>query len=151
MILDSDPQRRKLMARVRRTGTAPELVLRRALFADGLRYRLSARHLEGSPDLIFVRARVAVFVDGCFWHGCPEHGSWPKRNAPFWRSKILRNRERDARVDASLHAHGWHVIRVWEHEVSRNVQSVVDRVRCAIEKPARDARRAAKASARVLL
>ncbi len=82
-------------------------------------YRVHARPLPGVrrvADVVFLRARVAVFVDGCFWHGCPEHGTWPISNSEFWRSKILRNRERDRETEAMLIKVGWIAVRVWEHE-----------------------------------
>ena len=117
------------MAAVRRRGTAPELVLRRALHACGLRFRLdTSPGLPGSPDIRFPGARVAVFVDGCFWHGCPIHGSRPKSNATFWAAKITRNRQRDAEVDAALEGLGWSVVRVWEHDVKRDAVSVAQEI-----------------------
>ena len=107
------------MARVRQKGTDAELSLRKELHARGLRYRLQVPLLTKPrrvADIVFPRIRVAVFVDGCFWHGCPEHASWPKSNAQFWRDKIEANRARDADTDRRLSASGWRVIRVWAHE-----------------------------------
>lgn len=116
------------MARVRRTETAPELALRRALWRRGLRYRLHPA-LPGTPDLAFMSARVAVFVDGCFWHGCPEHYTAPKANADFWSAKIEANRSRDARVDAQLIELGWRSVRLWEHVVMADVEGAVHLIR----------------------
>src|SRR4051812_23348591 len=90
--------------------TKPELAVRRAVFALGLRYRVSHRPLGGSSrsaDLVFSAARVAVFVDGCFWHGCPDHGSRPKQHADYWTPKLQRNRDRDAETNELLSAAGW--------------------------------------------
>jgi DNA mismatch endonuclease (patch repair protein) len=99
--------------------------MRKALHSCGLRFRMDTPvGLPGSPDIRFARARVAVFVDGCFWHGCPQHGSHPKTNAAFWSAKIARNRQRDLAVDAALQRLGWSVVRVWEHEVNQDVVSV---------------------------
>jgi DNA mismatch endonuclease (patch repair protein) len=84
-----------------------------------MRYRIHRRPVQGvrrEADIVFGAARVAVFVDGCFWHGCPEHATWPKSNAEFWRDKIEGNRRRDANTDARLAEAGWLVLRVWEHE-----------------------------------
>lgn len=107
------------MQSTRRRDTASELALRSLLHRRGLRYRVDYPVIPGSrrrADLVFSRARVAVFIDGCFWHGCPEHASWPKANAEWWREKILTNRRRDEDTDKTLADAGWHVIRVWEHE-----------------------------------
>jgi DNA mismatch endonuclease (patch repair protein) len=104
----------------RRTDTKPEMALRRALHRQGLRYRKDYRlDLEGTrvrPDIAFTARRVAVFVDGCFWHVCPEHGTKPAANTWYWGPKLTRNVERDRAADAALVAAGWRVVRVWEHE-----------------------------------
>ncbi|MFI6888518.1 very short patch repair endonuclease [Streptosporangium canum] len=112
--------------------TKPELALRRAVHALGLRYRVAVRPLTGvrrTADLVFPRLRVAVFLDGCFWHGCPEHHSVAKTNAAYWAEKVRRNRERDAETDLALAEAGWAVIRVWEHEdpveAAQRVEAVV--------------------------
>ena len=99
--------------------TPAEMQVRRCLHAMGLRYRVDAKPLVDSPrraDIVFSRARVAVFVDGCFWHGCPVHFVEPKSNREFWLDKIRANRDRDRRVDRELLAMGWTPSRVWEHE-----------------------------------
>jgi len=115
----SSPEASRRMARVRQRGTDVEIELRRALHALGLRYRLQVS-LSKKPrrvaDIVFIGARVAVFVDGCFWHGCPLHATWPKENAGFWRAKIEANRARDADTTRRLRELGWEVIRVWSHE-----------------------------------
>jgi DNA mismatch endonuclease, patch repair protein len=103
------------MSRLRTTGTGPELALRRELHRRGLRYRVNVRKLPGRPDIVLTRARIAVQVDGCFWHGCPDHAVAPRSNAEWWSEKLARNRARDARSDAALRAQGWLVVRVWEH------------------------------------
>jgi DNA mismatch endonuclease (patch repair protein) len=109
--------------------TRPELAVRSAVHALGLRYRVAARPIVGvrrSADLVFRRRRVAVFVDGCYWHGCPDHFVLPRTNAAYWTAKIERNRARDAETDALLADAGWTVVRVWEHEDPRQG---ADRVR----------------------
>ena len=123
--------RSELMSRVQRTNTQPELTLRRALWREGLRYRLHPK-LPGRPDFIFVMARVAVFVDGCFWHGCLRHYRTPKTNAAFWDAKIARNRERDAAVDLALGNLGWKVIRVWSHEIREDLSAAVQHIQKAL-------------------
>ena len=103
----------------RRTDTKPELALRAALHAKGYRYRkdfrIDLRSRRVRPDIAFTSRKVAVFVDGCFWHACPEHGSKPKSNEWYWSPKLARNVERDRAADAALAAAGWTVVRLWEH------------------------------------
>ena len=99
--------------------TAPEMRLRSTLHALGLRYRVHVRplpELRRTADIVFAGARVAVFVDGCFWHSCPEHGTAPSSNEAWWAAKLAKNVERDADTDRRLAAAGWFVVRVWEHE-----------------------------------
>jgi DNA mismatch endonuclease (patch repair protein) len=106
------------MQATRRRDTPGELALRSALHALGLRYRVDAK-LRGTrrrPDVVFARAKVAVFVDGCFWHGCPIHATSPRTNAKWWARKLAENRDRDASTNAHLREGGWHVVRVWTHE-----------------------------------
>ena len=107
------------MRRQRERDTACEMLLRRELFRRGLRYRVHRRPLpplRREADIVFPTERVAVFVDGCFWHGCAQHGTWPATNVEFWRSKIESNRGRDRDTDRRLQEVGWVVARVWEHE-----------------------------------
>ncbi|QGQ20746.1 DNA mismatch endonuclease Vsr [Cellulomonas sp. JZ18] len=103
----------------RRRDTAPEVAVRKAVHAAGLRFRVDARPLPDvnrRADMVFRPAKVAVFVDGCFWHGCVLHGTAPRTNAPYWSSKITRNKERDADTDRRLAERGWVSLRFWEHE-----------------------------------
>jgi DNA mismatch endonuclease (patch repair protein) len=102
--------------RMPRVSTKPELSLRRELHRRGLRFRVNYPGLPGRPDVAFTRARVAVFVDGCFWHRCPEHGTLPRNNRDWWQDKLDRNVTRDRAKDAALTELGWTVLHVWEHE-----------------------------------
>jgi DNA mismatch endonuclease (patch repair protein) len=105
------------MQATKRRDTPGEMALRSALRALGLRFKVDAT-LPGTrrrADVVFARCKVAVFVDGCFWHGCPRHGTWPKANAGWWRNKIETNRDRDRDTDHKLEAAGWIVLRFWEH------------------------------------
>lgn len=117
----------------RRRDTKPELAVRHAAHALGLRYQVDARPLAGlnrRADLVFTRAKVAVFVDGCYWHGCPEHATTPKANAAYWGPKISRNRSRDAETDQRLRDAGWVPLRIWEHEdASEAAQRIANLVR----------------------
>jgi DNA mismatch endonuclease, patch repair protein len=99
--------------------TTPELAVRREAHRLGLRYRVCARplpELRRTADLVFSRAKVAVFVDGCYWHGCPAHHRSPAANRSYWADKVERNRQRDLDTDKQLEDAGWTVIRIWEHE-----------------------------------
>ncbi len=104
----------------RRRDTKPEVVLRRALHRLGYRYRkdllLRLEDVKVRPDIVFTRRKVAVFVDGCFWHVCPQHGRQPTTNEWYWTPKLRRNMERDERANEALRQEGWSVVRVWEHE-----------------------------------
>lgn len=118
----------------RRTDTRPEVRLRSALHHRGHRFRkdllLRVDGVRVRPDIVFTRCRLAVFVDGCFWHGCPDHQQIPKRNREYWVPKLLGNVERDRRVDAALSNAGWAVLRIWEHV---QVDQAVELVESALE------------------
>lgn len=134
------------MQGTRRRDTAAEVAVRRLLHVRGLRYRIDRRVLPDLPrraDLVFVTARVAVFVDGCFWHSCPRHRTIPKANRTWWLEKLARNRRRDRETDRRLRDAGWRVERVWEHEepataAARIAKAVRARLRRRLGKRARD-------------
>lgn len=117
----------------RRTGTGPEKLVRSALHARGLRFRKDRRFRVSDrwvrPDVVFGPARVAVFVDGCFWHHCPEHATDPRSNSDYWGAKFARNEARDRADDHALTEAGWRVVRVWEHE---DPPAAADRVEAAL-------------------
>ncbi|MFJ4837691.1 very short patch repair endonuclease [Streptomyces sp. NPDC088746] len=132
----SSPSVSARMSRQARRDTAPEVAVRKLLHASGYRYRLNERVPNMSRrtiDIAFTRAKVAVFLDGCFWHGCPEHATQPKSNAEWWRQKLDRNMARDIETTEHLTAAGWTVLRFWEHEaplrVAEQVAKAVDRER----------------------
>lgn len=114
--------RSQVMRSVHSKDTECEVLLRKELWRLGVRgWRNHYAKLKGRPDLAFLGARLAVFVDGCFWHACPECGRLPSSHAQYWSAKLHSNRERDVLVTATLRAHGWHVLRLWEHEVLSDV------------------------------
>ena len=115
------------MLAANQTDTKPELELRAALNALGLEFQVNVpvAGTRRRADILFDEAKVAVFVDGCFWHGCPIHGTWPKENAEFWREKIEANRRRDADTNERLKSAGWLTIRVWEHEEMESVAHTI--------------------------
>lgn len=124
----TEEQRRFNMSRIRARDTGPELQLRKALFKMGVRgYRLHYR-LTGKPDLMFIRKRLAVFIDGCFWHKCPVHFVQPETRTEFWMNKIDGNVARDAKVNAQLKEAGWRVLRFWEHEIREDPEKAAQKI-----------------------
>ncbi|GGX89427.1 very short patch repair endonuclease [Streptomyces fructofermentans] len=139
LVPDAIPSSAAVSARMSRQGsrdTAPELAVRRLLHAAGRRYRVNVP-VPGMPrrtiDIVFGRARVAVFMDGCFWHGCPTHATRPRANAEWWRAKLDRNIARDRETTEHLRAAGWTVLRFWEHEPA---EDVARRITAAVSPPA---------------
>ncbi|HCT76136.1 MAG TPA: very short patch repair endonuclease [Micromonosporaceae bacterium] len=128
-----NPGRSRNMQAIRRTDTKPEIALRSALHSLGYRYRKDLRldlgHLKVRPDIVFTARKVAVFVDGCFWHVCPEHGRQPTVNDWYWAPKLRRTMDRDAAATAALRDAGWQVVRLWEHE---SLEVAVDAVVAAV-------------------
>jgi DNA mismatch endonuclease, patch repair protein len=121
------------MSCVRSKNTTPELKIRRLVHGRGLRYRIHVDRLSGRPDLAFIRAKVAVFIDGDFWHGW-RFPRWREKMGDYWRAKIDRNRRRDTENFRKLRSQGWLVIRIWEHEIKRDARGCVDRVEAAVRK-----------------
>lgn len=128
-----DAARSDLMSRIRSKHTEPERLLRAALWSAGMRYRLHARTPVGRPDLVFPGPKVAVFIDGCFWHGCPLHYARPRSREEFWATKLTTNVQRDARQSADLASQGWRVVRLWEHDVVEDLAGCVSRVERAMK------------------
>lgn len=122
------------MKAVRRSDTPLELALRSALHRRGLRFRVHVRpvkELRRIADVVFTKARVAIFVDGCFWHGCPDHGVLPVANGDWWKKKIDLNKSRDAETTSALRAAGWEVVRIWGHEeLEKYLDQIETLVRC---------------------
>lgn len=129
-------KRSELMARVRRKNTAPEVSLRKLVSAHfyplGLRYRVHTRNLPGTPDVVFVSRKVAIFVDGAFWHGYRFDRWRHKLDGRYWLPKIKDNMKRDRRVTRRLKAQGWTVLRIWDHEVKKHPEKVLCKIRAAV-------------------
>ena len=119
------PMVREQMQRMPSRNTKPELLVRSELFNRGLRFRVNVRSLPGSPDIVFTRVKIAVFIDGCYWHGCPVHKRAPVHNREWWVEKISRNQKRDRRNQNDLEAAGWWVLRYWEHD---DIDDVADEI-----------------------
>lgn len=109
------------MARMPRRDSGPELAVRRILHARGLRFRVNHAALPGRPDVALTRAKIAVFIDGCFWHSCPTHGTLPKNNREWWQAKLAGNKERDERKDRELQVLNYLPLHYWEHEDAEDV------------------------------
>lgn len=119
-------KRSEIMSRIRGRDTKPELAVRECL--DGRAFRYQPRNIPGNPDFGNAKRKLTVFVDGCFWHGCPEHFRLPKTNTEFWRRKIERNMERDKAVTGSLINKGYKVLRIWEHEIKSDLEGAICRI-----------------------
>jgi DNA mismatch endonuclease (patch repair protein) len=117
------------MSRIRAKNTGPEVRFRKLLFANGIRgYRIHYK-LTGKPDIVFTKRKIAIFIDGCFWHKCPVCFQEPETRKEFWMKKIQSNIERDKKVNEKLREDGWTVIRIWEHEIRKNPFQVLEKIR----------------------
>ena len=129
-------QRHKCMSRIRSINTKPEVIMRKALFSKGFRYRKNVKKLPGTPDIVLPKYRTVIFVNGCFWHGhkgCSKY-TVPKSNVEFWKAKVAHNRERDALNIQRLESIAWNVITVWECELSKaNLPATIDRIEVEIK------------------
>lgn len=127
----SKSQRSYCMSRIRGKNTQPELILRKSLWANGFRYRLKSK-LPGKPDIVFPIKRIAIFVDGCFWHGCPVHSQRPATNTHIWEEKLNNNIQRDEKVNRELAELGWSMLRFWEHEIKQELPAVTEKIAAAL-------------------
>ena len=126
----SKEQRSKIMSAIRSENTQPEMTLRKALWAKGLRFRV--HYGKEKIDIAFPSKKLAIFVDGCFWHACPEHSRLPKTNRGYWHPKLKRNVERDKAKDERLKMGGWIVLRFWEHEL-KNLDAILNKIQTVLE------------------
>lgn len=134
--LDPERARSTNMANIRGRDTSPEMLLRKALWHNGFRFRVNFRVAGVRPDIVFTARKLAVFVDGCFWHGCPQHYVMPRTRPEFWAKKLETNTRRDRRQTAALIESGWSVVRFWEHEVESDLAQVTTEVANAYLDPA---------------
>lgn len=128
MDIFSKKKRSEIMSRVRNKDSKMEISLRKALWAEGFRYRKNDTNYFGKPDIVLPKYKTVIFIDSCFWHGCPEHYSAPATRKEFWEKKVARNKERDQEVNIHYKKEGWNVIRVWEHELNKGLAKVIDRI-----------------------
>ena len=132
-IFNSSPQRSKTMAAIHSKDTKPEVLLRKALWKMEVRGYRKYPKIPGKPDLLFPRQKLIVFMDGCFWHGCPHHLRIPKGNPDYWPSKIKRNMERDQEINQALEHMGFRVLRIWEHEVTTDIGGVIQLIKNTLD------------------
>ncbi len=125
--------RSRAMSKIKSKDTSPEMALRKALWHSGIRYRV--QYGKEKIDIAFPRKKVAVFVDGCFWHSCPIHGHIPKSNITYWKPKLEKNIERAAVKDIRLEGSGWKILHFWEHDVKKNPEKCVIEIMNALEMP----------------
>ena len=124
----SSQKRSEIMRSVRSKDTKIEVLFRKELWAKGKRYRKNCRNVIGKPDIVFARKKIAIFIDSCFWHGCPYHCRMPNSNRSYWVEKIKRNRERDKKVTRHLKKNGWKVLRFWEHSIRKDLPGCLKKV-----------------------
>ena len=120
------------MSRIQSEDTGPELAVRRALTRAGVRYRLHVPSLPGRPDIVIRNARAVIFVDGCFWHGCPQHYVRPRVRQRYWDAKLARNRDRRARALCELESQGWTSLEIWECEISERLSALLSQIEHAM-------------------
>jgi DNA mismatch endonuclease (patch repair protein) len=105
-----------------------EDLVAKELWKKNIRYRRNVKSLFGKPDIAIKKYKVVIFIDSCFWHGCPVHGIKPKSNDEFWENKLERNKKRDTEVNNFYNTHGWHILRIWEHEIKENLELTVEKI-----------------------
>ncbi|WP_394578734.1 very short patch repair endonuclease [Cytobacillus firmus] len=118
-------QRRKNMKAIKSISKSEDIVSSQ-LWKEGIRFRRNSKYLFGKPDISIKKYKIVIFIDSCFWHQCPIHGNSPKTNTSFWKKKLDRNVERDKEVTEYYKERGWHIKRVWEHEIKKDIEKVVE-------------------------
>ncbi|MBU1088352.1 very short patch repair endonuclease [Patescibacteria group bacterium] len=121
----SKKKRSEIMSKVKEKDSQIEIVLRKALWKKGIRYRKNVKKNFGNPDLVLAKYKTVIFVDSCFWHGCPKHYRAPSTKIIFWKKKLEQNKKRDKEVNLHYKKTNWQIIRIWEHEIKRSLKTVV--------------------------
>jgi len=129
----SKQTRSRVMTSIKSKNTKPEMVIRKILWLQGFRYRIHDRSIIGTPDISSKKAKLAIFIDGCFWHGCKRCYKEPKSNVGFWRKKIQNNRKKRNSVRTQLRREGWNVLEFWEREINANSKRIATRVFSCLE------------------
>ncbi|MYL32074.1 DNA mismatch endonuclease Vsr [Pontibacillus yanchengensis] len=124
----TDEQRKKKMGAIKGKETSIERKVSKELWNRGYRFRKNVKNLYGTPDIAIKKYKIVIFLDSCFWHGCEAHGTFPNSNQSFWFNKLSRNKERDEEVNQYYLKKGWHILRIWEHEVNSSVEITVDKI-----------------------
>jgi len=128
----SREKRSKVMASIRGKNTRPEVTIRKILWKKGMRYRLHNKSVFGTPDISLKKRKIAIFVDGCFWHGCNRCYKEPKTNVEFWRNKIIQNKKRRIKVRRHLKKEGWRILEFWEHEINSDPVLVSKKIKLVL-------------------
>lgn len=123
----SPKQRSTVMSKIKATSQLENKVAKE-LYKQGIRYRRNNRKLFGSPDISITKYKIVIFIDSCFWHYCPLHGNIPKSNTSFWKEKLVRNTERDVEVNKYYSEVGWHILRIWEHDLKDNFDVTINQI-----------------------
>ncbi len=126
--------RTRTMRAVKSNDSKMEIKFRSALWRSGLRFYKNVKSLSGKPDIVFPKKKVVIFLDSCFWHGCPEHLRMPKSNLDYWQPKIERNKKRDSEINAYYSENNWQIFRIWEHELKTNFDNQVSEVARAVRR-----------------
>ncbi len=124
----SRKKRSEIMSKVRNKDSKIEILLRKALWKEGFRYRKNSTKYFGRPDIVLPKYKTVIFVDSCFWHGCKKHGTMPATRKTFWEKKIARNKERDKEVNRHYRKQNWQVFRFWEHDLNKNAQPSINKI-----------------------
>jgi DNA mismatch endonuclease, patch repair protein len=127
-----DQQRSKIMSSIKAVSKLESLVTQE-LWKKGLRFRRNVRGMVGTPDIAIKKYKVVIFIDSCFWHFCPIHGKMPKSNIDFWKKKLERNQERDKEHTKFYLQKGWHILRIWEHEIRQDFDKTIEKIATFIE------------------